>query len=287
MTSLAEPAMLDQAAQVTGWQARLDLDFRRDGARTVLAGRRHFGPLRVQKELHPEGPDVCHAIIVHPPGGIVGGDSLTIGIDVGDRAHAQLTTPGATKWYRSAGAEARVRTRLSVGPMGVLEWLPQDALLFDGARAAIDTRIELATGAHFIGWDIVGLGRTASGERFSTGRIRQTVELFVEGVLVWCERAVLDGGSPALHSGAILAGAPVFGTMIVAGAVIDDGLVGRCRVVACVDGESGITRLPHVLVARYRGDSAAGARTYFALLWQVLRPAVVGRAAVAPRIWNT
>jgi urease accessory protein len=113
------------------------------------------------------------------------------------------------------------------------------------------------------------------------------VELFVEGVLVWCERAVLEGGSPALHSGAILAGAPVFGTMIVAGAVIDDALVGRCRTVACVDGESGITRLPRVLVARYRGDYAAGARTYFALLWQVLRPALVGRAAVAPRIWNT
>jgi urease accessory protein len=253
----------------------------------VLAGRRHSGPLRVQKELHPEGPDVCQAIVVHPPGGIVGGDCLTIGIDVGDRAHAQLTTPGATKWYRSAGAEAMACTRLSVGPMGVLEWLPQDSLLFDGARAAIDTRIELATGARFIGWDIVGLGRTASGERFATGWIRQTVELHLAGALVWCERAVLDGGSRALHSGAILGGAPVFGTMIVAGPVIDDALVGRCRAVACVDGETGITRLPHVLVARYRGASAARARTYFAVLWQALRPSLIGRVAVAPRIWNT
>jgi urease accessory protein len=124
MTSLAEPAMLDQAAQVTGWQARLDLDFRRDGERTVLARRRHFGPLRVQKELHPEGPDVCQAIVVHPPGGIVGGDDLAIGIDVGDRSCA-AHHPGAT-----SGTGPRVPkqgfARL-VGPMGVLEWLPQDA----------------------------------------------------------------------------------------------------------------------------------------------------------------
>ena len=286
MVALAETV---EAAALgnAGWEARLDLSFRRDATRSVLASRRHSGPLRVQKALHPEGPEVCQAIVVHPPGGIVGGDRLEIAVEVGPHAHAQLTTPGAAKWYRSGGADAVARTRLEVGEAGVLEWLPQESLLFDGARAAITLRIDLAAGARFVGWDIVGLGRTASGERFATGRLHQTIELRHDGELAWCERTVLDGGSPALQSGAILAGAPAFGTMIVAGVRVADATLAACRSIVCVNGDCAVTRLPHVLVARYRGASAIDARTYFALQWHALRPIVVGRAAVAPRIWNT
>jgi urease accessory protein len=283
----SKPAVKPAAEPAAGWEAHLDLAFRRDATRTVLATRRHRGPLRVQKTLHPEGPEICQAIIVHPPGGIVGGDRLTISIDVGARAHAQITTPGATKWYRSAGADADASTRLAIGEGGVLEWLPQESLLFDGARAAIATRIDLAAGACFIGWDIVGLGRIASGERFATGRLHQTIELCRDGALAWCERAVLDGGAGALQSSAILGGAPVFGTMIVAGAVVDDALLATCRAIARTQGGASVTRIAEALIARYRGDSAIAARTYFALQWSALRPAFAGRAAVPPRIWNT
>jgi urease accessory protein len=208
-----------------GWEARLELRFEREAARTVLAARRHIGPLRVQKPLYPEGAEVCQVIVVHPPGGIVAGDSLRIDVDAGARVHAQLTTPGAAKWYRSAGPIARSDTVLRVATGALVEWLPQETMLFDGARAAIHLRIELAADARFIGWDMTHLGRTASGERFASGRMRQTIELVRGDTMVWCERAVLDGGSRMLQSGAILNGAPVFGTLIAAGGEVDDGVL--------------------------------------------------------------
>ena len=269
-----------------GWEAKLALGFRRRGERTILATRTHEGPLVVQKALHPEGPGVCQANVVHPPGGIAGGDRLMLDVEVAEGAHAQLTTPGAAKWYRTAGAVARQTVRARVAAGATLEWLPQEAIVFDGARATLATAIALAPDATYIGWDVVCLGRTQSGERFASGRLHQTLELVRDGVLLWCERTVLVGGSSALQSGAVLNGAPVFGTLIATGAISNEVLA-SCRLVACDDGESAATRLPQVLVARYRGASAHAARAYFASLWRVLRPALAGREAVPPRIWNT
>jgi len=271
----------------TGWDARLQLEFERVDARTVLATRTHIGPLRVQKALYPEGPEVCQAIIVHPPGGIVGGDALAIDIGLGAEAHAQITTPGAAKWYRSPGARATSLTTLRVGPGALLEWLPQEAILFDGARASIALRIELQPGARYFGWEVVCLGRTASSERFTHGSLRQSLELHREGAPLFCERAVIDGGGRALQSGAILGNAPVFGTMVATGMTVTNELLAACRAVLCDEGDGAITRLPDVLVGRYRGDSASAARMYFANLWRLLRPHLAGRDAVIPRIFST
>jgi urease accessory protein len=270
-----------------GWDARLHLEFERVHERTVLATRAHVGPLRVQKALYPEGPEVCQAIIVHPPGGIVGGDTLAIDIGAGAGAHAQITTPGAAKWYRSSGARATSRTTLRVGPAALIEWLPQEAILFDGAQATIALRIELEPGARYFGWEVTCLGRTASSERLTQGALRQSLELHRDGAPLFCERAVIDGGGRALQSGAMLADAPVFGTMVAASATVTNELLGACRAVPCHDGDGAITRLPEVLVGRYRGDSASAARTYFANLWRLLRPHLAGRDAVMPRIFNT
>lgn len=282
----APSAAMPANGAAIGWEAKLALGFERRGERTVLATRTHEGPLVVQKALHPEGPGVCQSIVVHPPGGIAGGDRLALDVDVGAGAHAQLTTPGAAKWYRTRSAVARQAVSARVAAGATLEWLPQETIVFDGARATIATTIALATGATFIGWDIVCLGRTESGERFASGRLHQTLELVRDGALLWCERTVLEGGSRALQSGAILNGAPVFGTFIASGDFADDVLA-CCRRVSCDKGEGAVTRLAHVIVARYRGASAQVARTYLASLWGVLRPAATGRAAVPPRIWNT
>jgi urease accessory protein len=277
----------DGQAVATGWDARLHLEFERAAERTVLATRSHSGPLRVQKALYPEGPEVCQAIIVHPPGGIVGGDTLTIDIGASAGAHAQVTTPGASKWYRSSGPRATSITSLRVGAGAMLEWLPQEAILFDGASASISLEVELHPDARFFGWEVICLGRTASSERFTRGRLRQSIDLFRDGAPLFRERAAIDGGSRALQSGAILGNAPVFGTMVTVGATIADELLAQCRAIVCDAGEAAVTRLPDVLVARYRGDSASAARAYFVTLWRLLRPLVAGRSAVIPRIFST
>jgi urease accessory protein len=284
-TAIDDRAERERAA--TGWNARLALRFAHDRARTVLLERAHVGPLRVQKALYPEGDAVCQVVVVHPPAGVVAGDSLTIDVDAGEGAHVQATTPGAAKWYRSTGRVARSTTTVRAAGGAVVEWLPLETLLFDGAQAAIALSIELAVGARFIGWDITCLGRTASGERFGSGRLQQQFDLRRDGELLWCDRIVLEGGARALQSGAILGGAPVFGTMIAASCDASDTLLAACRGVRCDRGSGAITRLPQVLVARFLGDSVAAARTYFATLWGLLRPAFTGRDAVHPRIWNT
>lgn len=275
------------AVVAAGWRARLSLRFERESTRTVLVQRSHRGPLRVQKALYPEGPEVCQAIIVHPPGGIAGGDTLDVAIDAGRGANVQITTPGAAKWYRSAGATALATTHIRGGPGSAVEWLPQEGILFDAARATIATRVELDGDAVFMGWDIMSLGRTAAGERFTRGRLRQAFEITRDGRLLWCERALLEGGSPALQSGAVLGGAPVFGTLVAAAGGLDDATLAACRGATPPQGEGSVTRLPEVVVARYRGGSAPAARTYFASLWRLLRPCVCVREAVPPRIWAT
>lgn len=277
---------VDEATAV-GWTAHLALRFERDGLRTVLRRREHVGPLRVQKALYPEGDRVCQIVVVHPPAGIVAGDSLTLDVDAGEGAHVQATTPGAARWYRSTGRIATSSTTLRARAGALVEWLPLEAILFDGARAAIRVAIELAGDARFIGWDITCLGRTASGERFDAGSLKQEIELSRDGELLWCDRIGVDGGGRALQSSAILGGAPVFGTMIATSGDASAELLAACRRVRCDRGNAALTRLPHVLVARYLGDSVAAARTYFATLWRVLRPALAGREAIDPRIWNT
>lgn len=287
MTALCPPSAATDADGAAGWEAELVLRFARSDRRTALAARRHRGPLVVQKPLYPEGEEVCQVLLLHPPAGIVGGDRLGIDIEVGAGAHAQVATPGATRWYRSAGPTAVATTRLRVAEGGVLEWLPQEAIAFDGAQARLALDVELDAGATLLGWDIVALGRPAAGEAFARGAWRQQCTIRRGSELVWCERVALEGGARALHSGAILGGAPVFGTLWVAAPDVPPDVLARCRGVPVSDGACGVTQLPGILLARYAGGSAEGARTYFALLWRILRPAAIGRDAVPLRIWTT
>lgn len=284
MTSCAPPLVAPGRAPV-GWDAELSLGFEGSALRTVLARRAHRGPLVVQKALYPEGPDVCQCIVVHPPAGIAGGDALALELEVGRGAWAQLTTPGAAKWYRSGGAAASQRLRARVA--GTLEWMPQGTIVYDGARACSDTRIELTGDATFFAADVVSLGRRASGERFRCGEWRQRVEIVRDGALIWSERAILSAASGLLDSPAGLCGAPVFGTFVAVGNGLDDPVMRELREIAPAQGDGACTRLHRVFVARYRGDSMQSAGAYFIALWSVLRPLLTGRAAVAPRIWNT
>jgi urease accessory protein len=272
----------------SGWQASLDLRFERRLEHTILAHCRHDGPLRVQKSLHPEGPGICHAIVLHPPSGIAGGDELNIAIDVSDGAHALLTTPGAGKWYRSAGAQAAQRLQIKVGAGGAVEWLPQETIVFNGAQALIAAEVTLAVDARYIGWDVLCLGRRASGETFDRGTLRLANRITRDGRPLWIEEGLIDGGSPLLNSPLGLAGFSVCGTLLATGALPAE-LVAECRAIAASETavSRGISALPGLFVARYLGHSSEAAREWFTRLWQLLRPALLGVPAHTPRIWNT
>lgn len=265
------------------WKAELYLGFENRDQRTVLSGKRHEGPLVVQKPLYPEGEAVCHAIVIHPPGGIAGGDELCLQVKADAGAHALLTTPGAAKWYRSCGPWARQRLAFEVD--GVLEWLPRETIVFDAARAVLESNVDLAADARYIGWEIVCLGRTGSGERFERGEIRIETNLRRGGRPLLFERGRIEGGGRLMRSPAGLAGRTVFGTLLAASPSLEQRHLGECRDDAA-DGVA-LTLLPGLLVARYLGDSSEQAMRSFTRLWAVLRPALTGRQAVEPRIWKT
>ena len=212
-----------------GWRARLSLEFAASEARTRLVARAHEGPLVVQKPLYPEGDGVCQCIVVHPPGGIAGGDDIELCARVDAGAQVQLTTPGATRWYRNPGAPSAQRIAFDVRDGGVLEWLPQGTIVFDGVSASSELRVELSGTARYIGWDYVCLGRTESSERFLQGRWRQRGDIFRDGALIWSERMALDGNSSWLASPAGLNGAPVFGTFVAMCPAFDDSMLNACR----------------------------------------------------------
>ncbi len=269
------------------WHAELHLGFARAGERTVLRENRHSGPLRVQKALYPEGEAVCQAILLHPPSGIAGGDQLQISVTAAAGAHAQITTPGAGKWYRSGGQDAAQRVSLTVEEGATLEWLPQETIIFDGAGARMETCVALAADSRFIGWDILCLGRAASGERFEQGKFDLFYRVDRNNCPLWIERGSFSGNDAMLSSPAGWAGATVSGTLLAAFPHTPE-LLAACRAIAPADTAShALTALPGLLVARYLGDSSEAARLWFADLWAILRPAYCGRPAVTPRIWNT
>jgi urease accessory protein len=271
------------------WQASLALGFARRGDSTILARRDHRGPLRVQKALYPEGPGVCHAIVLHPPAGIAGGDQLDIRIEADAASHALLTTPGAGKWYRSGGAQSSQQVHLKVGAGATVEWLPQESIVFSGAQAAMRTTVELEQGACFTGVETICFGRRASGETFARGSLRLATDIRAEGRLLWRERGAIDGGSALMDSPIGLAGFSVCSTVLVAGVELTPETLAACRAAESREAGAqwGVSLLPQLLVGRYLGHSAEAAREWLLQLWSALRPAMSGREAIEPRIWNT
>ncbi len=192
-----------------GWTGQLQLDYRLVDGRTV-AHDRHDGPLRVLKALYPEGPLTCEHVLVHPPGGLVGGDELAVRVAMGTGTRVRLTTPGAARFYKSLGPTATQRVSLRVGEGARLEWLPMETLAYDRCRAVNELRIGLAAGAQMMGWDICCLGLPASGDAFLQGEVQQHLE--IEGV--WLERGRLQAEDRCLRESPLgLMGQPVVATM--------------------------------------------------------------------------
>ncbi len=275
------------AAISPGWQAHLKLGFEQRERGTVLTQRLHTGPLRVQKPLYPEGSDPCHAIIVHPPGGIAAGDQLYIDLHLHRAAQAVLCTPGATKWYRSQGVQSSQTLTLHAQADSVVEWLPQENIVFDSAQVVMKTRLELDSSARMLGWDITCLGRSAHSERFTQGQLAQRIDFYRAGKLVWSERGHLRGNDPLLQSPTGLQGHTTYGTMWLAGIAPGRDLLKALRKIEFTQGACAVTALPDVTLIRTLSSSCEAIRQHFIQLRQIIRPCWLQREAQPLRIWAT
>lgn len=292
MTSLPNCIEEPLGSNSAGWSAGLELEFYVAEQKTVARQVQHHGPLQTQRPFYPEGDDVCHTYILHPPGGVVGGDKLEIKVRMHEGAKALVTTPAAGKFYRSAGSKSLVSQKMIVGNNAVLEWLPQENIIYNKAKAAQTSNIELGENACFLGWEICCLGLAASNELFEEGLFNQTFNVWQDGVPLLLERSCFETDSAMLKAAWGLRNCSVVGTLICSRIPGDKtkSLLNEIRsAVAAVteDDLFSVTTVSGMIVCRYLGYHAYKARKCFVVAWKILRKSVLGRSACLPRIWNT
>jgi len=297
-SSVLEPAQ---------WPAFLALEFNGERAKTVLVKCQHKGPLYVQKAFYPEAQDCAHVYLLHPPGGIVSGDFLDISLQLHHAAHVLLTTPGATRLYRARQDQAdqaplaqKVINRISVFEQSRVEWLPSETIVFDGACIDLSTDIELHDDSQFCGWEITCLGLQASKEPFVSGRFSQTFSVSQSGVPKVLDRMAFNADSHYLSSRCGLQAKTVYGTLI-AGPIQQDSQIDINQLLVQLRAlfeekrideqlstdQCAVTIVNGFIICRYLGDCSDQARQYFIQAWKVLRPVLMRRQAVEPRIWAT
>ena len=274
------------------WHARLELDYRLEAARTV-ARHAHEGPLRVLQSLYPECDPVCHNVLVHPPGGLVGGDTLDIAVTAATGSHGLITTPGASRFYRSEGEVALQRTRITLTGTSRLEWLPLESICYNNCRAENHLTVDLASQAEFMGWDVTALGLPHAGQPFLTGSYLQHIE--VPGI--WLERGRIEGDDQRLMNGPLgLAGQRCLACLFfVAGTKLDRGR--RARALNLARDVIAAHALRHtagatspdgqVIVVRVLAPVVEPAMDLLRQVWGHWRQHFWGLSAESPRIWST
>lgn len=283
-------AVTDAIARA-GWHAKLDLEFEAREDRTVLARRKHEGPLMVQRPFHPDADGTCHVYVLHPPGGVAGSDVLELNVALHPGARALLTTPAATKLYRSGGETSRIEQRLTAQRGALLRWLPQETIAFDGARVRMLTRIDLEHDAQAIAWEVLCLGRPVSSQPFEHGALRTAFELYRDGAPLVVDRARFEAGSDprssSLHAAYGMRGLPVLGTLICTAG--DESVVDALREATAARWPDSFsaTLMPGAIVCRYLGARVEDAQQAFRCALDVLGEHVLGGKTAQPRIWLT
>lgn len=273
------------------WHAQLDLNYRREGERTVLQ-HAHTGPLRILKSLYPEGEHICHNVVIHPPGGLVGGDVLDIRVHADRDTHALISTPGATRFYRSDGPRATQQVTLTLDEGARLEWLPLETIAYSGCDAHNTLTATLAPGAEWLGWDVCALGLPTADQPFERGSLTQRLE--IPGL--WLEHARIDAADTRLLASPLgLGGQRCMGTLWLAcGTALTrerrEHLLDTVRTVleARPHGvQAGATcPNPQMLVVRAAAPLVEPLMAQLQRVWAVLRAEAWGLTSVPPRIWH-
>ncbi|MEG4224731.1 urease accessory protein UreD [Microcoleus sp. N9_B2] len=281
----------EQAAnKINGWHGKLNIVYaNRDGATQIIHNQMQ-APLKVQRPFYPEGKEVCHSVILHTAGGVVGGDRLSSHFHLQPNAKALITSAAASKIYRSSGLESQQNIDIKLEAGANLEWLPQETIVFDGAIYRQNFRVELAPQASIMLWEITRFGRTARGEKFLSGEWQSHTEVWQQNSPLWIDRQLLKGGEKMLESPHGLAGKPVVATLAWVGEPVTKELVEKVRnlpseATIYPGNSTGVTRIPNGLLCRYRGSSTTEARDWFVSIWHLLRLSFSERPCCLPRVW--
>ena len=314
MNKLSQPQPTD--SDQSRWHGSLELRFALAHGKTQPIHTYAKAPLKVQRPFYPEGLGVCHTVLLHTAGGMVGGDRLSQDIHLESGTHALITTAAASKAYGRGSYSASLKNdsaslkkpqaslkndsaslnqpetrqiiRLQVETGACLELLPQETIVFNGAVYRQDLRVELAPGASWLGWEITRFGRSARGERFVEGNWRSHTEVWQQGHPQWIDRQWLPASEVTFSSPYGLAGQPVVGTLVLVGEAVSSQIIEQARELWSAReyvGEAGVTQLMSGLLCRYRGGSTEEVRHWFTEVWQLLRINLFGRPIIKPRVW--
>jgi urease accessory protein len=271
------------------WQGILELDYQKINNSTQLVKAYSQAPLKIQRSFYPEGQEICHSIILHTAGGMVGGDRLSQTINLQPETQVLLTTPAASKIYRSSGETAQNTINIEIQEQAYLEFIPREIIIFNGAIFSQNLRVNLDPNACYLGWEITRFGRTARGEIFNQGQWKSCTEIWQNGCPVWVDRQGFIANEEILNSPHGLGGKPVIATLTWVGQPVSEDIVKNIRQLWSqreTSSQAGVTQLISGLLCRYRGNSTQEVINWFTDVWQLLRQNYTGKSIVKPRVWQ-
>ena len=280
---------LSNSSASKSWTGKLDLTYSHQDGTTKLSNALAQAPLKIQRAFYPEGPELCHSVILHTAGGIVGGDRLVQNIELEAHSQVLLTTAAASKVYRSEGERSQQIITLKLAENAYLEWFPQETVIFNEAIYQQDLRVELGSNAVFCGWEITRLGRTARGEQFLAGDWRSRIEIWQADRPLWIDRQGLQGSLEMINSPNVLNQKAIVATFIWLGQKVETAILTEARELGkswVKEGEIGLTQTQgDGLLCSYRGSSTTEVKQYFEAIWGLLRQTYRDLPVIRPRVW--
>jgi len=280
---------LNVSEPIFSWEAHLRLGLVTKDNKTLLKKRRHDGPLTIQRPFYPEEDGTCHLYLLHPPGGVAGGDSLNLDVVCDENTSTLITTPGASKFYQSNGFTAWQEQNLSIKQDACFEWLPQETILFDGASVDSTTKIQLENNASFIGWEIISFGRPACSEKFTTGLFKQSYEIWRNEEPLLIDKVTIKDRAEVFSGLWGLRSQPVMGLMTV---VVSnkDALQEAKAIIQEISKDNiflSVTVMGDVLICRSLDSNSMTIRDQYIEIWKATRDVLINKQPCEPRIWAT